>query len=123
MAGKKNDGKSEDELMEECPDIYTFNVLGGKWRLPVIWMLANYGDLRYNELKRRLTGITNIMLTRSLQELERHGLVKRVDYEEKSPRVVYSLTAKARDLLPALDIISVWGREILDRVPPRRTRR
>lgn len=75
-------------------------------------MLANYGDQRYNELKRRLTGITNIMLTRSLQELEEHGLVRRLDYEEKAPKVEYSLTDKARDLIPALDIISVWGRDI-----------
>lgn len=106
-------GKTEDELIHECPDIYTFNILGGKWRLPVIWMLANYGDQRYTELKRRLTGITNIMLTRSLNELEEHGLVLRTDYNELPLRVEYSLTRKARDLLPALDIISIWGRDFV----------
>ncbi len=114
MAKKNDVGHTEEELIHECPDIYTFNLLGGKWRLPIIWMLANYGDQRYNELKRRLKGITNIMLTRSLLELEDHGLVIRTDYNEKSPRVEYSLTDKARELLPALDIISVWGREFID---------
>ncbi len=114
MAKKNDVGHTEEELIYECPDIYTFNLLGGKWRLPIIWMLANYGDQRYNELKRRLKGITNIMLTRSLLELEDHGLVIRTDYNEKSPRVEYSLAEKARELLPALDIISVWGREFID---------
>ncbi|MCC8116417.1 MAG: helix-turn-helix transcriptional regulator [Planctomycetes bacterium] len=114
MAKKNDIGHTEEELIHECPDIYTFNLLGGKWRLPIIWMLANYGDQRYNELKRRLKGITNIMLTRSLLELEDHGLITRTDYNEKSPRVEYSLTDKARELLPALDIISVWGREFID---------
>ena len=110
---EKAPGKTEEELIHECPDIYTFNLLGGKWRLPVIWMLANYGDQRYNELKRRLTGITNIMLTRSLNELEEHGLILRIDYGELPLRVEYSLTQKARDLLPALDIISIWGRDFV----------
>lgn len=113
MAKKNVKGQTEEELIRECPDIYTFNLLGGKWRLPIIWMLANYGDLRYNDLKRRLTGITNIMLTRSLAELEEHGLVNRIDYGEMPLRVEYALTPKARDLIPALDIISVWGREIV----------
>ena len=114
MGKQKAKGQTEEELIHECPDIYTFNLLGGKWRLPVIWMLANYGDLRFNELKRRLTGITNIMLTRSLLELEEHGLVKRIDYGEKPLRVEYSLTPKSREILPALDLISVWGRDFLD---------
>ncbi len=114
---EKHDDGSEEELIQECPDIYTFSLLGGKWRLPIVWMLANYGDLRYNELKRRLPNITNIMLTRSLQELEKHGLVERIDYNEKIPRVEYSLTDKATALLPALEIISTWGREILERRP------
>lgn len=114
MAKTRDKGKTEAELVYECPDIYTFNLLGGKWRLPIIWMLANYGDMRYNELKRRLIGITNIMLTRSLQELEQHSLVNRVDYQEMPLRVEYSLTQKARELLPALDLISVWGRELIN---------
>lgn len=113
MAKKDGRGHTEEELIHECPDIYTFNLLGGKWRLPVIWMLANYGDLRFNELKRRLKGITNIMLTRSLTELEEHGLVARVDFREKPLRVEYSLTEKARAILPALNFISVWGHDLL----------
>jgi|GEM_PF-1014141 Predicted transcriptional regulators len=107
------DGQSEEDLIRECPDIYTFALLGGKWRLPIIWILANYGDQRDNELKRRISGITNIMLTRSLQELENHGLIARTDYQEKAPKVEYSLTPKTRDLLPALEIISSWGREFI----------
>lgn len=107
------DKHSVEDLIRECPDIYTFALLGGKWRLPIIWILAHYGNQRYNELKRRIAGITNIMLTRSLQELEDHGLIVRTDYHEKAPKVEYSLTPKTQDLLPALEIISSWGREFI----------
>lgn len=117
MAKKDSRGHTEEELIHECPDIYTFNLLGGKWRLPVIWMLANYGDLRFSELKRRLKGITNIMLTRSLTELEEHGLVVRIDFREKPLRVEYSLTEKARAILPALNFISAWGHDLLKQRP------
>lgn len=104
---------SEEDLIHDCPDIYAFSLLGGKWRLPVIWMLATYGDLRFNELKRRLTGITNIMLTRSLTELEQHGLVVRRDFGEKPLRVEYALTEKSRAILPALNFINVWGLDLI----------
>lgn len=113
MAKQERRSHTEEDLIRECPDIYTFNMLGGKWRLPIIWMLANYGDLRYNDLKRRLAGITNVMLNRSLRELMEHGLIERRDFGEKPLRVEYSLTAKTRDLLPALEVISAWGREFI----------
>ena len=109
---RKNDVTGDESIYNECPDIPTFALLGGKWRLPVIWILAKYGNVRFNELKRRLGDITNIMLTRSLTELEEYGLVERIDYGELPYRVEYRLTQKARELLPALDIISIWGREL-----------
>lgn len=67
--------------------------------------------MRYNELKRHLDGITNIMLTRSLQGLEEHGLVCRIEYSQIPPHVEYSLTERCRKLLPALEIINEWGKE------------
>jgi DNA-binding HxlR family transcriptional regulator len=66
--------------------------------------------MRYNELKRHLDGITNIMLTRALQGLEENGLVKRVEYSRIPPHVEYSLTESCKQLLPALEIINEWGR-------------
>lgn len=104
------------ELMQEkCSVIYALEIIGGKWKLPVIWKLSKQDSMRYNALKRSLEGITNIMLTRTLQELERNGLVKRIAYEQVPPHVEYSLTDDARMLIPALEIIGAWGRKKMQR--------
>jgi len=94
----------------DCPILYSLNIIGGKWRLPIIWHLID-GSLRYNQLKRKLNGITNIMLTRSLQDLEEYGLVKRIQYSEIPPHVEYFLTEQAKKLVPALLSIQEWGKE------------
>lgn len=75
----------------DCPVTAALKVIGGKWRIPIIWKLAS-GPVRYNELKRQLSGITNIMLTRSLKELEDYQLLKRIQYSEIPPHVEYELT-------------------------------
>jgi DNA-binding HxlR family transcriptional regulator len=98
---------------EKCPVIHALEIIGGKWRIPIIWRLSAEKSLRYNELKRSIHGITNIMLTRSLQSLEEHGLVKRVEYNKIPPHVEYSLTDSCHDLLPALVIINEWGKNAL----------
>lgn len=67
--------------------------------------------MRYNELKRHLYGITNIMLTRSLLALEQHRLVTRTDYHQMPPHVEYSITEDCKTLLPALEIINNWGKQ------------
>lgn len=95
---------------QKCAVITALEIIGGKWRLPIIWELSSYESIRYNELKRRLNGITNIMLTRALQGLEEHKLVKRVEYNKIPPHVEYSLTEGCRQLLPALEIINEWGK-------------
>lgn len=109
-------GKQEYNNLEQvykCTDIYTLEVIAGKWRLPIIWTLSTKDSMRYNELKRHMGSITNIMLTRCLKGLEAFGLVTRVEYDEVPPRVEYSLTRKCRELLPALEIINEWGRDLL----------
>ena len=98
---------------EKCPVVHALEIIGGKWRIPIIWKLSTEKSLRYNELKRSIPGITNIMLTRSLQSLEEAGLVKRVEYSKIPPHVEYSLTDSCHDLLPALAIINEWGKNVL----------
>ncbi|HEY8805226.1 MAG TPA: helix-turn-helix domain-containing protein [Clostridium sp.] len=97
---------------EECPVIHALEIIGGKWRLPIIWELSSEKSIRYNELKRRIPGITNIMLTRSLQALKENGLVERIEYNRIPPHVEYSLTDICHDLLPALVIINEWGKKV-----------
>ncbi len=100
---------------EKCAVIYALELIGGKWRLPVIWKLSRKESMRYNALRRSLDGITNIMLTRTLQDLERHGLVVRKEYHQIPPHVEYALTEQARELIPALEIMGEWGRRQMNR--------
>jgi DNA-binding HxlR family transcriptional regulator len=96
---------------KKCAVTHALEIIGGKWRLPIIWELSAQESMRYNELKRHLDGITNIMLTRALQGLEEHGLVRRVELCQIPPHVEYSLTESCKQLLPALEIINQWGKE------------
>lgn len=97
---------------DNCPVLYALNIIGGKWRLPILWHLRD-SSLRYNQLKRELNGITNIMLTRSLQDLEGYGLVKRIQHSEIPPHVEYFLTENAKKLIPVIETIHEWGIEQL----------
>ena len=98
----------------ECPILHVFRRIGGKWKLPILWHLADQDTVRYNELKRSVRGVTNMMLTKCLRELEDFGLVHRMQYNEIPPRVEYSLTERGKTLLPALEALYAWGREHLD---------
>ncbi len=106
----KECGKTKAIHTRKCAVAHALEIIGGKWRLPIIWELSAQESMRYNELKRHLDGITNIMLTRALQGLEEHGLVNRVELCQIPPHVEYSLTESCKQLLPALDIINEWGK-------------
>lgn len=94
---------------DNCPLTYALNLIGGKWRLPIIWAIHKNGIMRYNELKRDIKGITNMMLTQSLKELEAYSIVKRKQFMEIPPRVEYSLTDNGKILIPALKALANWG--------------
>lgn len=96
---------------EQCPILYALGLVGQKWKLPLLWYLHEKPTTRFNELKRRVPGISNLMLTKSLREMEEDGLVARHQYDEVPPRVEYSLTARGEALLPALNGLYAWGEE------------
>ncbi len=84
------------------------NMIGGKWKLRIIYLLAFHEVLRYGELKRLLSPITHKMLTMQLKELEKDGLVHRKEYQQIPPKVEYSLTQMGRDLKPIVKEIHGW---------------
>lgn len=97
-------GKPEENIDKtRCPVLYALDIVGQKWKLPVLWHLFDQETTRYNELKRSIPGITNIMLTKSLRELEENGLVHRKQYDTVPPRVEYSLTERGKALMPTLN--------------------
>lgn len=84
------------------------NMIGGKWKLRIIYVLAFHDILRYNELKRLLSPITHKMLSTQLKELEKDELVNRKEYPQIPPKVEYSLTQMAKDLKPVINEIHAW---------------
>lgn len=106
-------GITTDEI---CPVLYTMSILGQRWKLPILWHLADEGTLRYNELKRGIPLITNIMLAQSLRELERSDLIDRKNYDTIPPKEEYSLSERGRTLIPILRQIQEWGKDQMELV-------
>ncbi len=94
-----------------CPVRYSLEIVGGKWKLPILCILASGEPARYSTLKRKLGNVTNMMLAQSLKELEATGMVHREQYNEVPPRVEYSLTEKGTSILPILVKFGEWGAE------------
>lgn len=94
---------------EQCPLQRAMDMIGGKWKLAILCSLGVDGKVRYNELKRKISGISNTMLAKSLRELEEHGLISRTEYMEVPIRVEYEITEKAKELGPILVQLAQWG--------------
>ena len=88
-----------------------FLLLHGKWELQVMVEVCRAQVLRFGEYKKRLPPITNSVLTSTLRNLERWGLVSRTQYNEIPPRVEYAPTEKGKSLLPVCYAIVKWGSE------------
>ena len=85
-------------------------IIGGKWKMPVIWRLKN-GPIRYGELRRSLPKVTHKMLTQQLRELEQDEIIKRKVYSEVPPKVEYSLTLLGESIIPVIDLLREWGEQ------------
>jgi len=85
------------------------DIIGGKWKIMILCVIDREEVVRYGDLKRSVFGITNTMLAQSLKELETDGLVLRKQYDEMPVRVEYSLSKKAKSLIPILLELKKWG--------------
>lgn len=101
--------KDNCPCMDYCPLGSALRVVSGKWKIPILCALYQDGTTRYNELKRKIRGITNTMLASSLKELEEDGLIHRKQYMEVPVRVEYTLTGLCNDLMPILNQLAHWG--------------
>ena len=111
IKGKNVAYKLEGRIFHCAMDI-TMEYVGGKWKTVVLWYLKN-GTHRFAELKKLIPDITEKMLSIQLKKVEESGLIKRKVYGTKPPiRVEYSLTEFGKTLVPALNAIAKWGREL-----------
>ena len=91
-----------------CAVEATLRLIDGKWKGVILYHLLE-GTLRFNEIRRRLTSVTQRMLTNQLREMEADGLITRTVYAQVPPKVEYSLTARGRSLEPVIRALKTWG--------------
>jgi DNA-binding HxlR family transcriptional regulator len=101
-----------------CPVEAALDVIGGKWKVLILCWLKE-GVHRFGELRRRIPGISERMLTQQLRELEQDGIVHRKVYPEVPPKVEYSLTEFGETLRPLMGTLCKWGEKHLDRIARR----
>lgn len=94
-----------------CPMKEAMLAIGGKWKLNILCAVAMKEPVRFNDLKRSVSGISNTVLANCLRELEADGLIHRREYLEVPVRVEYGITADTRSLLPILRQLAQWQRE------------
>ena len=109
MKKEKRELLCDDLAGERCGLKKVIDTIGGKWKILFLCAISSRTSMRYGEIRRTIVGITNTMLAQSLREMEEDGLVLREQYDEMPVRVVYSLTGKARSLLPILFELRDWG--------------
>lgn len=95
----------------DCPLEYALEILGGKWKLKVIWTIFKFKVIRFNQLKRELPGITDLMLAKVLKRLVENNIVQRIQFNEIPPHVEYSLTENGLNLVESLSNVRQWVKE------------
>lgn len=96
-------------LISPCPVETTLSFIGDKWKVLILRDLFMNGTMRFFELKKSLTGVTQKMLTQQLRGMENDGLIDRKVYPVVPPKVEYSLTDFGKSLKPVLDSLWNWG--------------
>lgn len=105
--------KGENIYDTKCPILYAMDLIGQKWKLPILWYIADAENqtLRYRELERKVVGITATMLTKCLRELEADRFITRTQYNTIPPTVEYALAERGRTLIPALKSVYQWAED------------
>ena len=108
---------------KQCPDCKRINEVlsrvGDRWSVLVVISLAEHGTLRFNELKRNL-GISQRMLSLTLKELERDGLVNRTYHPTMPPKVEYNLTEMGQSFREPVSALGYWALDNLAKIDAAR---
>lgn len=101
---------TDGSTLEETGFSYTLSLIGGKYKMVILYWLAEFGPVvRFNELKRGIGTISFKTLSSTLKELEADDLIIRKEYPQIPPKVEYSLSKRGRSLIPVLDTMCEWG--------------
>jgi DNA-binding HxlR family transcriptional regulator len=105
------------EPAQACGLARALEVIQGKWKPTLIWELHER-PLRFGELRRRVPGLTEKVLTEQLRQLQAVGVVHRQAHDGMPPAVTYSLTAAGAELNAAVHALAQWGRHLPPPAPP-----
>lgn len=98
------------QAVERCKTISTLQkLLGGKWKIEILYYIAVFDIHRFGELRRHIGEITESSLTKQLRELEADGFILRNDFQEVPPRVEYTLTELGQSFISVLNFMKEWG--------------
>lgn len=100
-----------EKKLNECGLTYAMMLLEGRWKLNVLWAI-HYGFNRYSQIKEQIGIISEKMLTQRLKELVSAGLIDRNDFRTVPPHVEYELTEEAKKLIPILEAMRDWGKDV-----------
>ena len=106
---------SERNISNECfrstGFSYTLSLINGKYKMTILYVPAEFGVVRFNEMKKYIDEISYKTLSSTLKELEADKLVHREEYPQIPPKVEYSLTERGKSLIPILETMCDWGEE------------
>jgi len=108
MANECDDVPMSDVQVEACPIVQIIDRVAGKWSVSIL-VAAIRSPVRYTELERSVPGISRRMLTLTLRNLERDGLLTRTVYPTVPPKVEYAATDSARELYGHLTGLLEWA--------------
>ncbi|MFF2155005.1 winged helix-turn-helix transcriptional regulator [Paenibacillus chitinolyticus] len=92
---------------------YTLSLISGKYKMIILYWLAENKVMRHNELKRGIGSISFKTLSIMLKEMEADGLILRKEFPQVPPKVEYSLSERGLSLLPLLNMMCAWGEKNL----------
>lgn len=105
---------TKPEAIARCVPMSTLqSVLGGKWKILILWYVSFYKVQRFGELMKRIDGITQSTLTKQLRVLEEAGFLHREIYKEIPPKVEYTLTELGKSFIPILESMLEWSEKYL----------
>ena len=106
-----NERNISNECFRSTGFSYTLSLINGKYKMTILYVLAEFGVVRFNEMKKYIDEISYKTLSSTLKELEADKLVHREEYPQIPPKVEYSLTERGKTLIPILETMCDWGEE------------
>ena len=92
-----------------CPVNVALSVIGGKWKPMILWQMAQ-GKKRFGDFQAAMPGVAHKVLTQQLRQLQRDGIIERIEKSKPAPRIEYVLTPLGRTLRPTLNGLASWGK-------------